>query len=200
MPEGEEEEEDSLIYETSVNKYRALRNEISLLTDGAHDIDAARNGIIIEKNSRYISNLPNGPYIKRAPPGRGRRKTLSMVDTPLPACVLQLLQKQRRNHSFNPDKGISFTRPFRILFIDDSVITLKLTAKRLQNAGFWIQTTTTGEEALHLLTRNNNQYDIVLTDLNMPNMSGAEVSHLFSNLLSFLLLSCCFNSLFPFHF
>eukprot|EP00604_Paraphysomonas_vestita_P001145 CAMPEP_0174819988 /NCGR_PEP_ID=MMETSP1107-20130205/3522_1 /TAXON_ID=36770 /ORGANISM="Paraphysomonas vestita, Strain GFlagA" /LENGTH=150 /DNA_ID=CAMNT_0016034465 /DNA_START=1858 /DNA_END=2310 /DNA_ORIENTATION=+ len=54
-------------------------------------------------------------------------------------------------------------------------MTLKLTAKRLQNAGFWIETATNGEEALNLLT-GNNEYDIVLTDLNMPNMSGAEIA------------------------
>jgi CheY-like chemotaxis protein len=190
---SEEEEEDTAVYETAVVRYRSLRNEIPLLTDAAHDIEAATvGGMEGHKTNRSLNgfplypNLSLGPLVKRAPPGRGRRKTLSVINTPLPATILETLHKQKKNS--NPDllassnSELIFPRPFRILFIDDSVITLKLTAKRLQDAGFWIETTTSGVDALQLIYGKNDSngehdgYDIVLTDLNMPIMSGAEVT------------------------
>lgn len=167
--------DETTVYETSVVKYRRLRNEIPLLTDAAYDIDASTAALNERRNDLDEPLL--GPLVRRAPPGRGRRKTLSVINTPLPAALLETLNRQKRTTKFDPF-NLVFPRPFRILFVDDSLITLRLTARRLQNAGFWIETTTNGEEALALIT-GNNQYDIVLTDLNMPIMSGVEVSHYF---------------------
>ena len=208
----EEVEEEILpsVYETAVVKYRLLRNEIPLLTDAAVDIEAAilalheKDGGNKSNSHSHLNDNNNdslkmtstslGPYVKKAPPGRGRSKTLSVMNTPLPATILETLQKQKKYLSKKSSRGhtcgtkiasvdeLIFPRPFRILFIDDSVITLKLTAKRLQKAGFFIETTTNGIDALNLIYGKSEEedYDIILTDLNMPIMSGTEVSFSFS--------------------
>jgi len=171
---GTESSGDS-VYESAVAIYRQLRNEIPLLTDAAHDIDAASDALSEKPNEPSIQL---GPLVKRAPPGRGRRKKLSVMKTPLPSHITDTLQKQQRNNPMgSPYAGLGLLRPFRVLFVDDSIITLKLTARRLQSAGFCIDTTSDGSDALQRLMRMDSMpYDIVLTDLNMPIMSGAEIA------------------------
>ncbi len=61
----------------------------------------------------------------------------------------------------------------RILVVDDSPIELKLTARILDQAGYEVLTATNGARALALA--RETQPDLVLLDLNMPQMDGYEV-------------------------
>jgi|DewCreStandDraft_1066081.scaffolds.fasta_scaffold02301_3 PAS domain S-box-containing protein len=61
----------------------------------------------------------------------------------------------------------------RILVVDDSPIELKLTARVLGQAGYEVSTATSGAQALALA--RENPPDLVLLDLNMPQMDGYEV-------------------------
>ena len=168
------------VYEQSVAIYRKLRNDIPFLTDAAYDIDAAGEAAKSAENGDIPTEL--GPLVKRAPPGRGRRKRLSIVNTPLPAQVLKMLQKQRchQNPMGHPYQPIQMHRPLRVLFVDDSLVTLKLTAQRLQRSGIAVDYTTEANEALarldQIMCSGSPPYDIFLTDLNMPQMSGPDVS------------------------
>ena len=58
----------------------------------------------------------------------------------------------------------------RILVVDDEQVIREILADFLSMEGFWVRTAEDGEAALVELSRN--QYDLVLSDLKMPNMDG----------------------------
>ncbi|MBF0370056.1 MAG: response regulator [Magnetococcales bacterium] len=61
----------------------------------------------------------------------------------------------------------------RILIIDDDVSILNLLERSLSKAGFLVKTVKDGKKATKLLDRTH--YDMVITDIFMPNMDGFEV-------------------------
>ncbi|MFT3921077.1 MAG: response regulator [Myxococcales bacterium] len=66
----------------------------------------------------------------------------------------------------------------RILVVDDEQVIREILADFLSMEGFWVRTAEDGEAALVELSRN--QYDLVLSDLKMPNMGGLELLHAIS--------------------
>jgi two-component system NtrC family response regulator len=61
----------------------------------------------------------------------------------------------------------------RLLVVDDEENLLRVTQLRLEQAGFEVATAAGGEQALALLARQS--FDLVLTDLRMPGLSGVEL-------------------------
>lgn len=61
-----------------------------------------------------------------------------------------------------------------ILAVDDQQVILDLISAMGQTSGYQISTAQNGQEALKLL--ENHKFDLVLTDLSMPGMSGLELS------------------------
>jgi two-component system cell cycle response regulator len=61
----------------------------------------------------------------------------------------------------------------RILAVDDQRYFRELTEGLLGDAGYDVQTATSGEEALHILERED--FEIVITDLVMPGIDGSEL-------------------------
>jgi CheY-like chemotaxis protein len=68
----------------------------------------------------------------------------------------------------------------RVLLVEDSPTSLKLMARMIQRLGHEVMTATNGVDALGLL--QNESFDIVLMDINMPLMNGLEASHEFRKL------------------
>ncbi len=62
----------------------------------------------------------------------------------------------------------------RVLAIDDQPVILDLISAMCQSMGFGVQTVSSGEEGVRMASRST--FDIVLTDLAMPGMSGLEVA------------------------
>ena len=62
----------------------------------------------------------------------------------------------------------------RILAVDDQAIILDLLSAMCQTAGYSVKTAQTAQEGLELAL--NGQFDIILTDLAMPGMSGLEMA------------------------
>jgi PAS domain S-box-containing protein len=75
----------------------------------------------------------------------------------------------RSAFNFSQTKG-------RILVVDDLEVNRKLLQRVLLAQGFCTQTANDGIEALQILSEDLN-FDLVLTDLNMPGMSGNELAH-----------------------
>jgi len=63
--------------------------------------------------------------------------------------------------------------PAKILVIDDEDSMCNFMEIMLSKDGYSVETTTSGGEAINLLKDNN--YDLVIADLNMPEMSGIDV-------------------------
>lgn len=61
----------------------------------------------------------------------------------------------------------------RVLVIDDEAIVRVSCQRVLEPEGFIVDVTSRGDEALQMMERQS--YDVVLTDLKMPDMDGLEV-------------------------
>jgi PAS domain S-box-containing protein len=59
-----------------------------------------------------------------------------------------------------------------ILFIDDEESLVKMGRQRLEHLGYQVESATSPLEALELFRSNPHQFDLVVTDLTMPKMTG----------------------------
>lgn len=65
------------------------------------------------------------------------------------------------------------TRLYHILLVDDSLLSLEATAASLRAAGHTVATAPNGQAALRVF--NAGRYDLVLSDLGLPDMHGLEL-------------------------
>ena len=63
-----------------------------------------------------------------------------------------------------------------ILFVDDEPQLVAVAVRMLQNMGYRVTGHTNGEEALAAFQRDAQAFDVVVTDHNMPGMSGIELA------------------------
>ena len=61
----------------------------------------------------------------------------------------------------------------RILIVDDEPLIRKILSKYLSEKSYFIETADDGQAAMEKL--GNDRFDLVLTDLRMPNMGGREL-------------------------
>ena len=66
------------------------------------------------------------------------------------------------------------TRPAKLLIVDDEPTNLKV-FKRMVEKTHQAETALGGREAMQLLEKSGAQFDIIVTDLNMPDVSGMEL-------------------------
>ena len=64
--------------------------------------------------------------------------------------------------------------PLRILLTDDSVSILKVTKRFLEKHGHTVETAENGSQSLKRLTASREDFDLLITDLQMPVMDGFE--------------------------
>ena len=64
----------------------------------------------------------------------------------------------------------------RILFIDDEAPIVKIGSQILERLGYSVTTRTSSVEALELFRSKPKDFDLVLTDMTMPNMSGDKLA------------------------
>ena len=60
----------------------------------------------------------------------------------------------------------------RILFVDDEESMVKLNRQRLERLGYQVKSTTKPLEALEWFKADPDQFDVIITDMTMPRMSG----------------------------
>ncbi len=60
----------------------------------------------------------------------------------------------------------------RILFVDDEAPLVEMVERILRNMGYRVETRTSGIEALELFRAHPERFDLVITDMTMPNMTG----------------------------
>ena len=72
--------------------------------------------------------------------------------------------------------GKSQKRPKRVLVVDDDPLLLGLTAEMLEDLGCEVRTANSGIDALDRIA-GDQKIEILITDINMPGMSGYELAH-----------------------
>lgn len=60
----------------------------------------------------------------------------------------------------------------RILVVDDEEMIVEMIAEELSRLGFEVKTALSGPSAKELLDQNPSQFDIVISDLRMPQLDG----------------------------
>ncbi len=64
----------------------------------------------------------------------------------------------------------------RILFVDDEEIIANLIKKMLEKLGYHVTAKTSSLDALETFQNHANQFDLVITDQTMPNMTGSDLA------------------------
>ena len=64
----------------------------------------------------------------------------------------------------------------RILFVDDEVSIAKMNGRTLERLGYRVTIRTSSIEALELFRSKTNDFDLIITDMTMPNMTGDELA------------------------
>ena len=64
----------------------------------------------------------------------------------------------------------------RILVIDDEEAVLNLSKQMLEQLGYKVETRTSSVEALELFNAKPDRFDLVITDMTMPNMTGDQLA------------------------
>ncbi|MFH2220217.1 MAG: PAS domain S-box protein, partial [Pseudomonadota bacterium] len=83
------------------------------------------------------------------------------------------------NKRSEPDlykKGVLPTGTERILFVDDELSIAKMSGHILESLGYKVTVRTSSVEALELFKARANDFDIVITDMTMPNMTGDKLA------------------------
>lgn len=65
----------------------------------------------------------------------------------------------------------------RVLVVDDDNAARQTIARMLEAGGFVVAQASSGAEALDRLARGDEQFDIVLSDVTMPGMTGIDLSY-----------------------
>ena len=128
------------------------------------------------------------PYFTTKEPGEGTGMGLAIVHGIVKSCRGEIAVES------TPRQGVIFTIHIptheritdskayqpevlptgseRILFIDDEQPITKMTGQILQRLGYTVTTRTSSIEALELFRAKPKAFDLVLTDMTMPNMTG----------------------------
>ncbi len=64
----------------------------------------------------------------------------------------------------------------RILFVDDEEVVVDANRRILERLGYQVTTAANGPEALHLFLKDPGLYDLIITDMTMPAMTGTELA------------------------
>lgn len=70
----------------------------------------------------------------------------------------------------------------RILLIDDESAILEIEKEMLEKLGYAVTETNDAKKAIELFSSQPHEFDLVITDMAMPQMTGEEVSHQIRNL------------------
>ncbi|XP_043805523.1 two-component response regulator ARR11 isoform X2 [Manihot esculenta] len=76
------------------------------------------------------------------------------------------------DNGFSSPRHDPFPAGLRVLVVDDDLTWLKILEKMLKKCSYEVTTCGLAIDALHLLRERKDRYDIVISDVNMPDMDG----------------------------
>ena len=106
-----------------------------------------------------------GQIFVRSAPGKG-----STFDVELPASSMERPEAVAPPDVAPPGSGE------RLLVVDDEPVIARVVSEQLRRLGYQVTAVNDPEEALELLADDPDEYDLLLTDLQMPRMDGVELA------------------------
>ncbi|HKO90112.1 MAG TPA: ATP-binding protein [Polyangiaceae bacterium] len=100
--------------------------------------------------------------------GRGTRIIVALPRSEAPALPSTLPQDQER-----PERSPSAAH---LLVVDDEVLVLEVTTRLLRRLGYTVSAASRPSDALELLTREGGKVSLLLTDVVMADMNGADLA------------------------
>lgn len=100
-------------------------------------------------------------YVKKTEPGKG-----TSIEITLPFAKKEEIKS--KNGTYN------YGYPARILWVDDEEMVRNVGKRQLEKLKHYADTAASGLEALNML--KTSQYDLMITDIGMPNMSGWQLT------------------------
>ena len=132
------------------------------------------------------------PYFTTKKTGEGTGMGLAMVHGIVAKCMgeisvestvgkgtvvtiyLPLTKRSSKSDTYKEETPLAGTE--RILFVDDELALAKMNSQILEKLGYKMTIRTSSVEALELFKSRPNDFDIVITDMTMPNMTGDKLA------------------------
>ncbi len=106
----------------------------------------------------------NGAVTTQTTPGKGTIFTLYFP---------KYVPKQKQ---VSKEKNVMIKGDARVLFIDDEPVLVKLGKQMLEKLGYTASATASAIDALSLIKKEPNRFDLVITDMTMPDIHGTQLA------------------------
>ncbi|KAL9257540.1 Two-component response regulator ORR26-like protein [Drosera capensis] len=103
------------------------------------------------------------------------RENVNLLAAYLPVCLSCCLVVIVMENGFSSPRAEVFPAGLRVLVVDDDPTWLKILEKMLRKCSYEVTTCGLATEALKLLRERKDGFDIVISDVNMPDMDGFEL-------------------------
>jgi signal transduction histidine kinase/CheY-like chemotaxis protein len=136
-------------------------------TDTTRKFGGSGLGLAIIRN---LLKLQGADILLKSTPGKGSEFYFT-----LKLGVRKDLEKGSERSAKHKTKGTAESSVTHILLVEDNEMNMKVAKRFLERWEYTIDTAENGKEALEKFSSNNN-YDIILMDLHMPEMDGWEAT------------------------
>jgi protein-histidine pros-kinase len=175
-----------VVVDTTENVISELVNDRSLLEDQNHEWQFLVSPYDRLKLSPVIAPFKNTRSVFKAVLPRDLVRGLSQIEC-IPQSASTEVSGEPKNVDDQPD--VALTKSFRILVAEDNLVNQKLVRKILERAGHTVIMASNGREALQCLDslridnghQNHSPVDVVLMDIQMPEMGGIEATQAIRN-------------------
>ncbi len=117
----------------------------------------------------------SGKIFVESKEGQGTRFTIYLLPAPAKTFVT-LNALTNVNHSPVDPPDSAHSRIFQVLLLDDNEAVLMVARGLLEVRGYRVTSFTNQQEALEAIQSNPFAFDLIITDYNMPGMSGLDLS------------------------